>query len=168
MEQAFVTNPTVSVALWESSSRHAVPPRPGSTGHRQVAPCAVPSSIRFKWCCASGGGPGPNSSIRILENPLFHAWRPGKRKLPKVRWNGGSQTAESRFENPHHSRGGPDLLERGTLTWSTATDWGRTVTFRKPVDFDQFRETVKSAGLYWLLINQAPVAQATQAAKGAP
>ena len=28
---------------------------------------------------------------------------------------------------------------------------------QKPVDFDQFRETVKTAGLYWLLINQLPV-----------
>ena len=29
---------------------------------------------------------------------------------------------------------------------------------QKPVDFDQFRETVKSVGLYWLVINQpAPV-----------
>jgi two-component system, response regulator len=28
---------------------------------------------------------------------------------------------------------------------------------QKPVDFDQFRETVKTAGLYWLLINQQPV-----------
>jgi two-component system response regulator len=28
---------------------------------------------------------------------------------------------------------------------------------QKPVDFDQFRETVKTAGLYWLVINQPPV-----------
>src|ERR1700675_3820579 len=29
---------------------------------------------------------------------------------------------------------------------------------QKPVDFDQFRETVKNVGLYWLVINQpAPV-----------
>ena len=27
---------------------------------------------------------------------------------------------------------------------------------QKPMDFDQFRETVKSVGLYWLLVNQAP------------
>jgi CheY-like chemotaxis protein len=27
---------------------------------------------------------------------------------------------------------------------------------QKPVDFEQFRETVKKAGLYWLLINQPP------------
>lgn len=25
---------------------------------------------------------------------------------------------------------------------------------QKPVDFDQFRETVKTAGLYWLVVNQ--------------
>jgi CheY-like chemotaxis protein len=28
---------------------------------------------------------------------------------------------------------------------------------QKPVDFDQFREIVKTVGLYWLLINQPPV-----------
>jgi two-component system, response regulator len=28
---------------------------------------------------------------------------------------------------------------------------------QKPVDFTQFRETVKTAGFYWLLINEAPV-----------
>ena len=27
---------------------------------------------------------------------------------------------------------------------------------QKPVDFDQFRETVKSVGLYWMVINQPP------------
>ncbi len=27
---------------------------------------------------------------------------------------------------------------------------------QKPVDFDQFRETVRQVGLYWLLINQPP------------
>jgi len=25
---------------------------------------------------------------------------------------------------------------------------------QKPVDFDQFRETVKTVGLYWLVVNQ--------------
>ena len=28
---------------------------------------------------------------------------------------------------------------------------------QKPVDFDQFRETVKRVGFYWLLINQPQV-----------
>jgi len=30
---------------------------------------------------------------------------------------------------------------------------------QKPVDFDQFRETVKTVGLYWLLVNQPPVVE---------
>jgi CheY-like chemotaxis protein len=35
---------------------------------------------------------------------------------------------------------------------------GANSYIQKPVDFDQFRETVKSVGLYWVVINQAPVA----------
>jgi two-component system, response regulator len=31
---------------------------------------------------------------------------------------------------------------------------GANSYIQKPVDFDQFRETVKSVGLYWLVINQ--------------
>jgi CheY-like chemotaxis protein len=42
---------------------------------------------------------------------------------------------------------------------------GANSYIQKPVDFDQFRDTVKSVGFYWLLINQAPVS--TRAAKGA-
>jgi two-component system, response regulator len=34
---------------------------------------------------------------------------------------------------------------------------GANSYIQKPVDFDQFRHTVKSVGLYWLVINQAPV-----------
>ncbi len=30
---------------------------------------------------------------------------------------------------------------------------------QKPVDFDQFRETIKAMGLYWLAINQPPPAK---------
>ena len=36
---------------------------------------------------------------------------------------------------------------------------GANSYIQKPVDFQQFRDTVKSVGLYWLLVNQAPVAQ---------
>jgi CheY-like chemotaxis protein len=42
---------------------------------------------------------------------------------------------------------------------------GANSYIQKPVDFDQFRDTVKNAGFYWLVINQAPVpANASQAA----
>jgi len=34
---------------------------------------------------------------------------------------------------------------------------GANSYIQKPVDFEQFRQTVKAAGFYWLLINQAAV-----------
>src|SRR5438876_8343878 len=34
---------------------------------------------------------------------------------------------------------------------------GANSYIQKPVDFDQFRNTVKQVGLYWLVTNQAPV-----------
>ena len=34
---------------------------------------------------------------------------------------------------------------------------GANSYIQKPVDFDQFRDTVKKAGFYWLLINQQPL-----------
>ncbi len=36
-------------------------------------------------------------------------------------------------------------------------DLGANSYIQKPVDFQQFRETVKQIGLYWLLTNQPPV-----------
>jgi CheY-like chemotaxis protein len=35
---------------------------------------------------------------------------------------------------------------------------------QKPVDFEQFRTTVKTLGMYWLVVNQPPVAQEAQPA----
>ena len=34
---------------------------------------------------------------------------------------------------------------------------GANCYIQKPVDFEQFRETIKAVGLYWLVINQIPV-----------
>jgi two-component system, response regulator len=39
---------------------------------------------------------------------------------------------------------------------------GANSYIQKPVDFDQFRETVKNVGLYWLLINQPPPSNNTE------
>jgi CheY-like chemotaxis protein len=41
-------------------------------------------------------------------------------------------------------------------------DLGANSFIQKPVDFDQFRETVKNVGLYWLVTNQPPVKVAAQ------
>jgi two-component system, response regulator len=34
---------------------------------------------------------------------------------------------------------------------------GANSYIQKPVDFEQFRDTIKNVGLYWLVINQIPV-----------
>ncbi len=43
---------------------------------------------------------------------------------------------------------------------------GANSYIQKPVDFDQFRETVKRVGLYWLVVNQPPVGKAVAQAVG--
>ncbi|HEV7220937.1 MAG: response regulator [Terriglobales bacterium] len=40
---------------------------------------------------------------------------------------------------------------------------GANSFIQKPVDFDQFRDTVKSVGLYWMVTNQPPVKSAAPA-----
>ena len=35
---------------------------------------------------------------------------------------------------------------------------GANSYIQKPVDFDQFRDMVKNTGLYWMVINQRPLA----------
>ena len=42
---------------------------------------------------------------------------------------------------------------------------GANSYIQKPVDFDQFRDTVKRSGLYWLVTNQQPVIAAERTAK---
>ncbi len=43
---------------------------------------------------------------------------------------------------------------------------GANSYIQKPVDFEQFRETVKTVGLYWLVINQPPIRQEPQQLAG--
>lgn len=43
---------------------------------------------------------------------------------------------------------------------------GANSYIQKPVDFDQFRDTVKRVGLYWLVVNQPPVAASLAQAAG--
>lgn len=45
-------------------------------------------------------------------------------------------------------------------------DLGANSYIQKPVDFEQFRETVKTLGLYWLVINQRPAANRVREPSG--
>jgi two-component system response regulator len=77
-------------------------------------------------------------------------------KLPKVN---GMEVLKRLKEDPRtriipvvvltSSREERDLFETYNL--------GVNSYIQKPVDFDQFRETVKTAGLYWIVINQQPL-----------
>jgi CheY-like chemotaxis protein len=44
---------------------------------------------------------------------------------------------------------------------------GANSYIQKPVDFDQFRQTIKQLGFYWLVTNQSPLAGESREAKGA-
>ena len=43
---------------------------------------------------------------------------------------------------------------------------GANSYIQKPVDFEQFRHTVKTVGLYWMVINQRPATNATKKSAG--
>jgi two-component system response regulator len=44
---------------------------------------------------------------------------------------------------------------------------GANSYIQKPVDFDQFRQTVKTLGLYWMVVNQSPLNHGVKQVKGA-
>jgi CheY-like chemotaxis protein len=46
-------------------------------------------------------------------------------------------------------------------------DFGANSYIQKPVDFNQFRETVQRIGLYWMLTNQQPVFSTRVKSQGA-
>jgi two-component system response regulator len=48
----------------------------------------------------------------------------------------------------------------------TGYNLGANSYIQKPVDFEQFRETVKTIGLYWLVINQPPVVESSHTLAG--
>ena len=106
-----------------------------------------------------GKGPGAERSVEVLPKMILLDL-----KLPKV---DGMEVLRRLKADPRtktipvviltSSREERDLIQGYGL--------GANSYIQKPVDFDQFRNTVKSIGFYWLLINLAPVAN--EAAKGA-
>jgi CheY-like chemotaxis protein len=85
-------------------------------------------------------------------------------KLPKV---DGMQVLKAVKEDPRtkmipvviltSSKEDRDLL--------SGYDFGANSFIQKPVDFEQFQETVKEVGLYWMVTNQPPVKVPTRLAQ---
>ena len=87
-------------------------------------------------------------------------------KLPKV---DGLQVLQE-VKRDAHTRAIPVIVLTSSKEERDLVDsyrLGVNSYIQKPVDFDQFRETVKTVGLYWLVINQpAPATGAQEAAAG--
>ena len=58
------------------------------------------------------------------------------------------------------SREPKDLIEGYRL--------GASPYVQKPVDFDQFRQTIREIGLFWIMLNQPPPTEAFEADPSAP
>lgn len=103
-------------------------------------------ALDFIFCRGAFAGRPANPTPRLVLLDL---------KLPKV---DGLEVLRQLKENPHtrpipvviltSSREEQDLIRGYQL--------GVNSYIQKPVDFEQFRETIKQLGLYWLVVNQGP------------
>jgi CheY-like chemotaxis protein len=103
-------------------------------------------ALDFVFCRGAFAGRPANPTPRLILLDL---------KLPKV---DGLEVLRQIKEHPHtrpipvviltSSREEQDLVRGYQL--------GVNSYIQKPVDFEQFRETVKRLGLYWLVFNQCP------------
>lgn len=111
-------------------------------------------ALDFLFCRGQFSDRAPNHQPRLVLLDL---------KLPKVdglevlkQLKSNSQTKNIPVVILTSSKEERDLVSSYNL--------GANSYIQKPVDFDQFRDTVKQLGLYWLVVNQAPVAEAGQRA----
>ena len=85
-------------------------------------------------------------------------------KLPKV---DGMKVLRQLKSNPR-TRAIPVVILTGSREEQDLVNsyqLGVNSYIQKPVDFEQFRETVKQAGLFWLVVNQPPPLAAFQGGK---
>jgi CheY-like chemotaxis protein len=83
-------------------------------------------------------------------------------KLPKVE---GMEVLRGIKKDPH-TKAIPVVILTASREESDMVDGyllGVNGYVQKPVDFDNFRNTVKQQGLYWLVVNEPPPAAAFQA-----
>ena len=103
-------------------------------------------ALDFLYCRGrfAGRSPQPRPSLVLLDLKLPKV--DGLEVLREIRSNPATRTLTVVILTS--SREERDLVAGYELGFNSY--------IQKPVDFSQFRETVKQLGLYWLVVNQAP------------
>jgi len=86
-------------------------------------------------------------------------------KLPKV---DGLEVLRQVKSDPRTKSIPVVILTSSREEWDVINGYnlGANSYIQKPVEFEQFRRTIKQLGLYWILVNQRPVIQAPVRANG--
>ncbi|MBZ5663311.1 MAG: response regulator [Acidobacteriia bacterium] len=108
-------------------------------------------AVEFLFCSGSDAGHSLEHPLKLILLDL---------KLPKV---DGMEVLKRLKADPRTKTIPVVILTSSKEERDLVSSYhlGANSYIQKPVDFDQFRQTVKTVGLYWLLINQPPVAEAT-------
>jgi CheY-like chemotaxis protein len=103
-------------------------------------------ALDFLFCRGPYNGRDPDSHPKLILLDL---------KLPKV---DGLEVLEQIKRDPR-TKAVPVVIltsSKQEQDMVQSYQWGVNSYIQKPVDFDQFRATIKRLGYYWLLVNQPP------------
>lgn len=103
-------------------------------------------ALDFVFCRGSFSGRSPAHPPKLVLLDLKLPKVDGMEVLRQIKSNANTQAIPVVILTS--SKEERDLVESYKL--------GVNSYIQKPVDFDQFRETIKAAGFYWLMVNQPP------------
>jgi two-component system, response regulator len=107
-------------------------------------------ALDFVFCRGGFSARSPAHPPRLILLDLKLPKVDGMEVLRQVKSNPGTQAIPVVILTS--SKEERDLVETYKL--------GVNSYIQKPVDFDQFRQTIKAVGLYWLVVNQPPAPRA--------
>ncbi len=103
-------------------------------------------ALDFVFCRGTFSGRSPTHAPKLILLDLKLPKVDGLEVLRQIKSNANTQAIPVVILTS--SREERDLVESYKL--------GVNSYIQKPMDFDQFRETIKAVGLYWLVVNQPP------------